>query len=187
MRPDGRFFTGIDMAKSKSPRKQYAPKQKLSREQANKLIYSTIFRASMQPISGEQIMALILPFRTTVDALQRGRLDLEGWTRLNEMNLFSFELAGRLWSATSNEEAKRQIEPSRDTFEQAAEALYRIGLRWRDKQKFGATGDELTWLRESANWLEELLQISPEGMALEALMKAEQDVRDYWRRGEQAA
>ena len=56
-------FTGIDMAKSKSPRKQYAPKQKLSREQANKLIYSTIFRASTQPISGEQIMALILPFR----------------------------------------------------------------------------------------------------------------------------
>ena len=44
-------------------------KQKLSREQANKLIYSTIFRASTQPISGEQIMALILPFRTTVDAL----------------------------------------------------------------------------------------------------------------------
>ena len=52
------------------------------------------------------------------------------------MNLFSFELAGRLRSATSNEEAKRQIEPSRDISEQAAEALYRIGLRWRDKQKF---------------------------------------------------
>ena len=28
---------------------------------------------------------------------------------------------------------------------------------------------------------------SPEGMALEALMKAEQDVRDYWRRGEKAS
>ena len=38
-------------------------------------------------------MALILPFRATIDALQRGRLDLEGWTRLNEMNLFSFELS----------------------------------------------------------------------------------------------
>ena len=174
------------MAKSKSPRKTYRPKQ-ISRDQANKIIYSTIFRASTQAISQEQIMALILPFRTTIDALQRGRLDLEGWTRLNEMNLFSFELASRLWNATNNEEAKRQIEPSRDTFEQAAEALYRIGLRWRDKQKFGATGDDLTWLRESANWLEELLQISPEGMALEALMKAEQDVQDYWRKGGKAA
>lgn len=175
------------MAKSKSTRgKRYVPKH-ISRDHATKLIYSTIFRASTQTISDEQIMALILPFRATVDALQRGKLDLEGWTRLNEMNLFSFELASRLWNATNNEEAKRQIEPSRDTFEQAAEALYRIGLRWRDKQKFGATGDDLTWLRESANWLEELLQISPEGMALEALMKAEQDVRDYWRRGEKAA
>ena len=180
------FFMGIDMAKSKSPRKAYRPKP-ISNDMANKIVYSRLFRSSMQPISGEQIMALILPFRATIDALQRGRLDLEGWTRLNEMNLFSFELASRLWNATSNEEAKRQIEPSRDTFEQAAEALYRIGLRWRDKQKFGATGDELTWLRESANWLEELLQVSPEGMALEAMMKAEQDVRDYWRRGEQAA
>ena len=174
------------MAKSKSPRKAYRPKP-ISNDMANKIVYSRLFRASTQPISSEQIMALILPFRTTVDALQRGRLDLEGWTRLNEMNLFSFELASRLWNGTRNEEAKRQIGPSRETFEQAAEALYRIGLRWRDKQKFGATGDELTWLRESANWLEELLQISPEGMALEALMKAEQDVRDYWRRGEQAA
>ena len=175
------------MAKSKSPRKQYAPKQKLSREQANNLIYSTIFRASTQAISDEQITALMIPFRAQIDALRQSKLDLNGWTALNEMNLFSFELASRLWNATINEEAKRQIEPSRDTFEQAAEALYRIGLRWRDKQKFGATGDELTWLRESANWLEELLQISPEGMALEALMKAEQDVRDYWRRGEKAA
>ena len=174
------------MAKSKSPRKAYRPKP-ISNDMANKIVYSRLFRSSTQPISGEQIMALILPFRTTIDALQRGRLDLEGWTRLNEMNLFSFELASRLFHATNNEEARRQIEPSRDTFEQAAEALYRIGLRWRDKQKFGATGDDLTWLRESANWLEELLQISPEGMALESLMKAEQDVRDYWRRGEKAA
>lgn len=142
-------------------------------------------------------MAIGNVFRTRSDAEREAerrkvltelrRLARESWTRLNEMNLFSFELASRLWNATNNEEAKRQIEPSRDTFEQAAEALYRIGLRWRDKQKFGATGDELTWLRESANWLEELLQISPEGMALEALMKAEQDVRDYWRRGEKAA
>ena len=174
------------MAKSKTPRKAYQPRR-IPRDMANKIIYSTIFRASTQAISQEQIMALILPFRTTIDALQRGRLDLEGWTRLNEMNLFSFELASRLWNATNNEDAKRQIEPSRDTFEQAAEALYRIGLRWRDKQKFGATGDDLTWLRESANWLEELLQISPEGMALEALMKAEHDVQDYWRKGGKAA
>ena len=170
------------MAKSKSPRKAYKPRR-ITNDMANKIVYSRLFRASVQPISQEQVMALILPFRTTIDALQRGRLDLDGWTRLNEMNLFSFELASRLWNGTSNEEAKRQIEPSRETFEQAAESLYRIGLRWRDKQKFGATGDDLTWLRESANWLEELLQISPEGMALEALMKAEQDVRDYWRAG----
>ena len=40
-------FTGYRHGKSKSPRKQYAPKQKLGREQANKLIYSTIFRASI--------------------------------------------------------------------------------------------------------------------------------------------
>lgn len=174
------------MAKSKSPRKAYQPKR-ITRDQANKLIYSTIFRASMQPISDEQIMALILPFRATVDALQRGKLDLEGWTRLNEMNLFSFELASRLWNATSNEEARRQIGPSQQTFEAAAESLYQIGMRWRARNRFVATGDELTHMRESANWLEELLPISPEGMALDALMKAEQDVQDYWRKGEKAA
>ena len=158
-------FTGIDMAKSKSPRKQYAPKQKLSREQANKLIYSTIFRASMQPISGEANHGAYPVVSHDRRCASARRLDLEGWTRLNEMNLFSFELARPAMERHQQRRGKAPNWSQAAIIEQAAEALYRIGLRWRDKQKFGATGDELTWLRESANWLEELLQISPEGMA----------------------
>ena len=181
------FLLGIDMAKSKSPRKQYAPKQKLSREQANKLIYSTIFRASTQAISEEQISALITPFRAQIEALRLAKTDLDGWTRLNEMNLFSFELASRIFHSTNDEEARRQIEPSQKVFEAAAEALFQIGKRFRVRNKFIATGDELHVIRESSIWLNELLAIAPEGLALTALMKAEQDVRDYWRRGEQAA
>lgn len=170
------------MAKSKSTRgKRYVPKH-ISRDQANKLIYSTIFRASTQSISQEQVMALIMPFRAQIDVLRLSKLDLNGWTNLNEMNLFSFELASRLWNATSNEEARRQIAPSQKTFEAAAEGLYQIGMRYRKINRFVAFGDDLKALMESANWLEELLQISPEGMALDALMKAEQDVQDYWRR-----
>ena len=181
------FLLGIDMAKSKSPRKQYAPKQKLSREQANKLIYSTIFRASTQAISEEQISALITPFRAQIEALRLAKTDLDGWTRLNEMNLFSFELASRIFHSTNDEEARRQIEPSQKVFEAAAEALFQIGKRFRVRNKFIATGDELHVIRESSIWLNELLAIAPEGLALTALMKAEQDVRDYWRRGEKAA
>ncbi len=174
------------MAKSKSPRKSYQPRR-ITNDMANKIIYSTIFRASTQSISQEQVMALIMPFRAQIDVLRLSKLDLNGWTNLNEMNLFSFELASRLFHATSNEEARRQIAPSQKTFEAAAEGLYQIGMRYRKSNRFVAFGDDLKALMESANWLEELLHISPEGMALEALMKAEQDVRDYWRRGEKAA
>ena len=174
------------MAKSKSPRKKYTPKP-ISKDHANKIIYSTIFRASTQSISQKQVMALIMPFRAQIDALRRSKLDLSGWTSLNEMNLFSFELASRLFHATSNEEARRQIAPSQKTFEAAAEGLYQIGMRYRKSNRFVAFGDDLKALMESANWLEELLQIAPEGMALDALMKAEKDVQDFWRRGEQAA
>lgn len=170
------------MPANKKPRKRYAPKQKLSREQANKLIYSTIFRASVEPISQQQIVALMMPFRTTIDALQRGALTLEQWASINEMNLFSFHLAGRLHKAATQDFAKEQIAASQPTFEAAADALYQIGVRWKSRSRFVATGDELKPIKESANWLDELLQIAPEGMALDALMAAEKDIEQFWRK-----
>lgn len=169
------------MAKSKSPRKAYHPRR-ISNDMANKIVYSRLFRASMEDISEQQRIALILPFRTGIDALQHGKLDLENWTRLNEMNLFSFHLAGRLHKAAVQDFAKAQIAPSQQAFESAAEALYRIGMRWKERSRFVSTGDELNSIRESANWLEELLQISPEGMALDALMAAEKDIDNFWRK-----
>lgn len=169
------------MAKSKAPRKAYQPRRN-HRDMANKIVYSRIFRASTEPISQEQITALILPFRAAIDALQRGALDLENWTQLNEMNLFSFHLAGRLHKAAVQDFAKAQIAPSQQTFEAAADALYQIGLRWKDRSRFVATGDELKPIRESANWLDELLKIAPEGMALDALMAAEKDIEQFWRK-----
>ena len=169
------------MAKSKAPRKAYQPRR-IHRDMANKIVYSRIFRASTEPISQEQINALILPFRAAIDALQRGALDLENWTQLNEMNLFSFHLAGRLHKAAVQDFAKAQIAPSQQTFEAAADALYQIGLRWKERSRFIATGDELKPIRESANWLDELLKIAPEGMALDALMAAEKDIEQFWRK-----
>ena len=169
------------MAKSKSPRKAYQPKR-ISSHMANKIIYSTIFRASVEPISQQQIVALMMPFRTTIDALQRGALTLEQWTSVNEMNLFSFHLAGRLYKAAVQDFAKDQIAASQPTFEAAADALYQIGLRWKSRNRFAATGDELKPIKESANWLDELLQIAPEGMALDALLAAEKDIDAFWRK-----
>ena len=169
------------MAKSKSPRKAYQPKR-ISSHMANKIIYSTIFRASVEPISQTQITALMMPFRTTIDALQRGALTLAQWTSINEMNLFSFHLAARLHKAAVQDFAKEQIAPSQQTFEAAADALYQIGVRWKSRNRFVATGDELKPIKESANWLDELLQIAPEGMALDALLAAEKDIDNFWRK-----
>ena len=98
------------------------------------------------------------------------------------MNLFSFELASRLWSATSNEEAKSAKLGRRDTFEQAAEALYRIGLRWRDKAEIRSD-----WRRtDMAARVGKLAGRAVADITRRhgpRMMKAEQDVRDYWRRG----
>lgn len=169
------------MARSQAPRKAYQPKR-ISSHMANKIIYSTIFRASVEPISQQQIVALMMPFRTTIDALQRGALTLAQWTSINEMNLFSFHLAGRLHKAAIQDFAKEQIAPSQQTFEAAADALYQIGLRWKSRNRFVATGEELKPIKESANWLDELLQIAPEGMALDALLAAEKDIDNFWRK-----
>ena len=169
------------MAKSKSPRKAYQPKR-ISNDMANKIVYSRLFRASMEDISEPQRMALILPFRAGIDALQRGALTLEQWTSVNEMNLFSFHLAGRLHKAAVQDFAKEQISASQPTFEAAADALYQIGLRWKERSRFVATGDELKPIKESANWLDEMLQIAPEGMALDALLAAEKDIDNFWRK-----
>ena len=149
---------------------------------ANKIVYSRIFRASVEPISQTQITALMMPFRTTIDALQRGVLTLEQWTSINEMNLFLFHLAARLHKAAAQDFAKEQIAASQPTFEAAADALYQIGVRWKSRSRFVATGDELKPIKESANWLDELLQIAPEGMALDALLAAEKDIDNFWRK-----
>ena len=51
----------------------------------------------------------------------------------------------------------------------------------RQRIKEHGWGDELKPIKESANWLDELLQIAPEGMALDALLAAEKDIDNFWR------
>ena len=121
---------------------------KLSREQSNNLIYSTIFRASTQAISDEQITALMILFRAQIDALRQSKLDLNGWTSLNEMNLFSFERGQPLFHATSNEEARRQIAPSQKTFEAACGRLYQTACATGKAIDLVAFGDDLKALMD---------------------------------------
>ena len=72
---------------------------------------------------------------------------------------------------------------ARHSDEQAEEALYRIGLRWRDKQKFSATGDETDMAARVGKLAGRAVADIARRHDLEALMKAEQDVRDYQAAG----
>lgn len=90
---------------------------------------------------------------------------------LNESNVFGFELAALLYkNGTAN--TKAIIAPLQKTFEGAADALAAIGERYQRVGKYRANGDELQTIRASFNTLDNLVQVSTQGITLSALIKA---------------
>lgn len=91
------------------------------------------------------------------------------------MNFFGFTLGARLFEY-GTESTKQAISPSQSVFEKAASALENIGIRKRDKGIFRATGDELNAIRESFDWLDNLIEVSNQGHTLSALIESKKMV-----------
>lgn len=156
------------------------PQRVLNKSAVAQQIYTTLFCASIRDIDEEQHSTLVAPFYATLDTLRSGDLDLDGYIRLNEANMFGFCLAKRLHQFAADETTRQILEPSQHAFEHAAEQIYLLGLRHEKTSRWTAKADELAAMRTSLQWLDELIKVSPEGHALKAMRQAEHEVRVAW-------
>lgn len=156
------------------------PIKVLNKQACVKQLHTTLFCASIGDISDEQRSTLLTPFYATVDALRSGDLDLGGYIRLNEASMFGFCLAKRLHQFASDATTREILQPSQQVFEHAAEQMHQLGLRWNKTGSWTARADELKAMRDSLQWLDELIKVSPEGHALTALRQAEKETARAW-------
>lgn len=156
------------------------PQRVLNRDAAATQFHTTLFCASIRDIDDEQHRTLVAPFYATLDTLRSGDLDLDGYIRLNEANMFGFCLAKRLRQFAADETTRQILEPSQHAFEHAAEQIYLLGLRNQKTNSWTAWAEELAAMRTSLQWLDELIKVSPEGHTLRALRQAEKEVARAW-------
>jgi len=155
-----------------------APKQsrQLTRGDAWRAINTMITKHSVAPqdtVASTQLLVTAYEALTALVGTESSApwLDTDGFIRLNEMNAFGFCLAKRLHDY-GTERTKEAVKPSQVVFERAADALVSIGQQFNAKNVYRSTDDELTALRESLQWIDELIQLSTQGHTLSALIEA---------------
>jgi len=102
-----------------------------------------------------------------------GTLDTYGFIQLNEANCFGFCLAARLFKYSANKETAAAFVPSQPDFEDAAEALYRAGVRYEETGRYGLDAEGIKAVRNSIKWLKELIGVTTRDHVLHALQQAQ--------------
>lgn len=136
----------------------------------------TLLKASRKPLDEAEHAQLTLPFLLQLGELKHGTLSVDGFIQLNEMIVTGFNLARDIW-LNSPQHSKDAVTPSEAVFTAASEALAEIGARYNQSGKMVAKGDEIAALEKASQWHADLIGVATHGMLLNALLKAEAQVR----------
>ncbi len=150
-------------------------KRPMSKDRGVLAFQKTLFRASKQETTEDDINVLVLPIYAEIDKLTRGLLEMDGFVRLNEMTAFGYELASLLYHG-GDEQTQDILAPLASVFGLCGDALEEIGERKGRTNKFGASGGQLQKLRDMASNIETLCGVASRGMILQALETAEKQV-----------
>lgn len=134
-------------------------------------MFAKLYGASTEPVSKEQSGEIIMPYLASIESLRTGRLNAVQFLELSEANCAGFCLSGLLYRF-GTPQTKQLLEPTEPIFLAASQSLLAIGERFNKKGKYGATGEELGTLRDSARMFEELMGVSNQGHLLTALQQA---------------
>lgn len=126
---------------------------------------------SNAPSSQEANASILMPLYASITRLTSGIADQSDFYLINEMNCFGFNLAGDI-SKNGDDETRQAVAGGYYAFMATSDALTRIGNRKNASGKWGASGDDLQALRDMAHWVDELMQVSTEGLIMSALMGA---------------
>lgn len=137
----------------------------------SRMLSTALKCASLEPLSDHQRTELMMPIYALLERLRTGILDLEDFDALTESNAFAFTLAAEIHKH-GTDDTKAIIAPSEADIMAGADALNQIGTRYSKTGKFGASANELTALRQSFVWLDQMLSVCNEGTAYRAMREA---------------
>ncbi len=173
-------------------RQQQRAAQKINRQQAKAkrsrpretdkavawtFIKNTLSFASVEPQTEAETIQMMAPYYASLTRLTvTGTFDRADFDTLNVLWNCAFNIGYQLHK-DGDDETKLVLMPTLPVIEAAGKALESIGQRWADKFKWGATGDDLQALRDLADTLEQLMNVSTRGLVAQSLTKAEMRVQ----------
>lgn len=140
-------------------------------------IKNTLSFASVEPQTKEETIRMMAPYYVCLGRLTTtGTFDRSDFDTLNIMWNCAFNIGYQLHK-DGDDETKLVLMPTLPVIEAAGKALESIGQRWAEKDKWGATGDDLQALRDLAGVLEQLMNVSTRGIVSQSLTKAQMRVQ----------
>lgn len=158
----------------------------LSRSEAWHRTKFVLASNNMEQSTPKMASSIMLPVFLAIDALQHGSLKTDKFAFLVQMNAAALCLC-KLLHENGTEAAKAAMDERTPTIYAAADAFGEIGARWKNRDRFVATGDELRTIRAATDIMASLTEAAPMGMLLRAMREAEAMAADFYAQGNKAA
>lgn len=132
----------------------------------------TMQSASVEPQDEDIHRWLATAAYAALEKLTGGLFDLDDHMTAVKLNTFACILAVEILPSL-DDGSRAAVAVAHDATVNAAECLHQIGERHRKTGKFGATGNELTTIRESFGLLDTLVSYANRGETIRAMTKME--------------
>lgn len=142
------------------------------RDAAWQRINRTVQAASVEPQDDDVHRRLATAAYTALEKLTGGLFDLDDHMTAVKLNTFACILAVEILPSL-DDGSRAAVAAAHDATVNAAECLHQIGERYRKTGRFGATGNELTTIRESFGLLDTLVSYANRGETIRAMTKME--------------
>lgn len=172
------------MSKKKRDKKFDPNKAARQRARAAVVHTFTLEAANRQPLEEGEIDTIMMPVLGSLDALQFGELDTEGFVILNEANCIAWSMGRVVLQDGGATPGNMSIAMSlKEHSERAAEALTAIGERFKKTDRFGTTATELQDVRDAMSWYRRMLEVLDSGHVMRAMKEGAQMVNDAINNG----
>lgn len=144
----------------------------------------TLEAANRQPLEESEIDSIMMPVLGSLDALQFGELDTDGFVILNEANCIAWSMGRVVLQDGGATPGNLSIATTlKEHSERAAEALTAIGERFKKTDRFGTTATELQDVRDAMSWYRRMLEVLDSGHVMRAMREGAQMVNDAIHNG----
>lgn len=152
-------------------RQHRKPQQRWNKDAAHLAINTMLVKCSTDEQNEHAHHKLIIPAYAALENLLAGRLDSDGYWRLQEAVTYAYLLATRLNQYAANDTTRAALLPCEAPLHSASELLAVLAERRRDEGRYRIGGGELDVLRQALDLVDQLTGVSTQGHTLSALIE----------------